>query len=122
VLVVDDEESVGEFMRELLESWGLEATFVPAPAEALETFARAPEGFDLVITDQTMPQMTGIQLARELCAVRADVPVVLYTGFADAGAEDKARAAGIVALLRKPIEPAALLAALRANLPAAPPG
>jgi PAS domain S-box-containing protein len=122
VLVVDDEESVGEFMRELLESWGLEATFVPTPAEALDAFGRSPEDFDLVITDQTMPQMTGIQLARELCAVRAEVPVVLYTGFADAGAEEKARAAGIVAQLRKPVDPAALLAALRAHLPAAPGG
>jgi PAS domain S-box-containing protein len=119
VLVVDDEPSVGEFMRDLLESWGLEVTLAARPDEACEAFGCRPEAFDLVITDQTMPQMTGVQLARELCALRADVPVVLYTGYADPGIEEAARAAGIVAHLRKPVEAAALRAALEAHLPAA---
>jgi PAS domain S-box-containing protein len=117
ILVVDDEAAVGEFMRELLESWGLQVTLVAASVEAREIFERDPDSFDLVITDQTMPRMTGLQLARELCALRAEVPVVLYTGYADPGVEDQARAVGIVALLRKPVEPAALRATLEAHLP-----
>ena len=66
VLVVDDEEPVGEFMRERLESWGLAVTLASDPIAGREAFARSPEAFDLAITDQTMPHMTGIQLAREL--------------------------------------------------------
>jgi len=80
VLVVDDEEAVGEFMRELLESWGLEVVFLPRPAAALALMESPTERFDLVITDQTMPQMSELELTETLHAIRADLPVVLYTG------------------------------------------
>ena len=117
VMVVDDEAMVSEFMKELLESWGLAVTAKPNGVEAKEAFARAPELYDLVVTDQTMPRVTGLQLARELLEIRPTVPVILYTGYADNLTEAQAHAAGVRALIRKPVEPAALLALLQAHLP-----
>jgi PAS domain S-box-containing protein len=117
VLVVDDEAMVSEFMKELLESWGLAVTAKSNGVEAKEAFARAPELYDLVVTDQTMPRVTGLQLARELLEIRPTVPVILYTGYADNLTEAQAHAAGVRALIRKPVEPAALLALLQAHLP-----
>jgi PAS domain S-box-containing protein len=117
VLVVDDEAMVGEFMKELLESWGLAVTAKPNGVEAKEAFARTPDLYDLVVTDQTMPRVTGLQLARELLEIRPTVPVILYTGYADNLTEAQAHAAGVRALIRKPVEPAALLALLKAHLP-----
>ena len=80
VLVVDDEAAVGEFMRELLETWGLQATFVPHGQAALELLSGSGARFDAVITDQAMPRMTGLQLALTLRDSRLDVPVILYIG------------------------------------------
>jgi PAS domain S-box-containing protein len=117
VLVVDDEAMVSEFMKELLESWGLAVTAKPNGVEAREAFARTPEVYDLVVTDQAMPRITGLQLARELLEIRPTVPVILYTGYADDLTEAQAHAAGVRALIRKPVEPAALLALLKAHLP-----
>jgi CheY-like chemotaxis protein len=117
VMVVDDEAMVSEFMKELLESWGLAVTAKPNGVEAKEAFARTPELYDLVVTDQTMPRVTGLQLARELLEIRPTVPVILYTGYADNLTEAQAHAAGVRALIRKPVEPAALLALLQAHLP-----
>jgi len=119
VLLVDDEEMVVGFMRELLEGWGLEVTARHAGPDAHQMFADDPERYDLVITDQTMPRMTGLELARELVALRPGLPVVLYTGYADGVTDAQVEAAGVRALLRKPVEPAQLLALLRAHLPAA---
>jgi len=112
VLVVDDEAAVGEFMRELLETWGLQATFVPQGQAALELLSGPGARFDAVITDQAMPRMTGIQLSRALQAARIDVPVILYTGYGEGLAQADLQAAGVRALLRKPVDPVALEAAL----------
>jgi PAS domain S-box-containing protein len=117
VMVVDDEAMVSEFMKELLEGWGLAVTSKPNGVEAKAAFERAPERFDLVVTDQSMPRVTGLQLARELLEIRPTVPVILYTGYADNLTEAQAQAAGVRALIRKPVEPAALLALLKAHLP-----
>jgi PAS domain S-box-containing protein len=119
VLVVDDEEMVVGFMRELLEGWGLEVTAKRAGPDARQIFADDPDRYDMVITDQTMPRMTGLELARELLAIRPGLPVVLYTGYADGVMDAQVQAAGVRALLKKPVEPAQLLALLRAHLPAA---
>jgi len=112
VLVVDDETTVGEFMRELLETWGLQATCVPGGQAALELVVAAPERFDAVITDQSMPRMTGLQLAHALHALRPGLPVILYTGYAEGLARSELEMAGIRKVLRKPVEPGALEAAL----------
>jgi CheY-like chemotaxis protein len=76
----------------------------------------APRRFDVVITDQSMPRMTGVQLASALQRVRSDLPVILYTGYGEGLMRPELDAAGVRALLRKPVEPAALEAALRSAL------
>ena len=119
VLVVDDEVAVGEFMRELLETWGLHAMFVPQGQAALELLSRSDASFDAVITDQAMPRMTGIQLARALRDSRIDVPVILYTGYVEGLAQADLQAAGVRAVLGKPVDPEALEAALARVLIAA---
>jgi CheY-like chemotaxis protein len=119
-LVVDDDESVGEFMRELLETWGVAATCVSYPDIALEFVRMAPGRFDVVITDQSMPRMTGLELARRLREVRPDLPVILYTGQGDGLSDQVASAARLSALVRKPVDPAVLAEALRGCLAAKP--
>jgi len=108
VLIVDDEPSVAEFMRELLDSWGLEASVAGEPEAALSMVRVSAEGFDLVITDQTMPRMTGLQLAEEIGRMSAPPPVVLYTGYADAVDAAQLPVAGVKGLVHKPLEPCEL--------------
>jgi PAS domain S-box-containing protein len=103
VLVVDDEKAVAEFMRELLSSWGLEAATLNGPLGVLERVAREP--YDLVILDQTMPGITGLSLARELSAARPGLPVLLYTGNSERLGKEALAAAGVRAVLAKPVEP-----------------
>jgi PAS domain S-box-containing protein len=114
VLVVDDERAVADFMRELLESWGLQAAAATNPRGVLERIVREP--LDLVILDQTMPGMTGISLAREIAMARPQLPVVLYTGNSDRLDKAELAAAGVRALLNKPVEPDALYDILRTHL------
>jgi PAS domain S-box-containing protein len=118
VLVVDDEVAVGEFMRELLETRGLSATFARGPQAALDLVTAAPGRFGAVITDHSMPRMTGIQLAQALQAVRSDLPVILYSGYGEGLDQPALKAAGIRKVLRKPVDPHALEAALAAVLAA----
>jgi PAS domain S-box-containing protein len=116
VLVVDDEKAVADFMRELLESWGLAATALSSPLGVLERISREPRAFDLVILDQTMPGITGMSIARELAAVRPDLPVILYTGNSERVESSELAAAGVRALLQKPVEPDQLYQTLKAHL------
>jgi CheY-like chemotaxis protein len=95
------------------EGWGLEVTEAQRAGRTPD-LRRRPDRYDLVITDQTMPRMTGLELARELLAIRPGLPVVLYTGYADGVMDAQVEAAGVRALLKKPVEPAQLLALLRA--------
>ncbi|MCU0804830.1 MAG: PAS domain S-box protein [Burkholderiales bacterium] len=122
VLVVDDEASVAAFMQELLAGWGLETTAATDASDALERLRSRPGGFDLVVTDLTMPGMTGIQLARAIAAIDPALPVILSTGYSDGVSEDALRGANIRALLRKPIETAALRSLVEAELSAPKPG
>ncbi len=115
VAVVDDEVSVARFMDDLLGHWGLAVTTFASARDALDTVATG-DAFDLVITDQTMPGMTGLELAREVRKARPGLPVVVYTGFRDGIASADVESAGVTALVRKPIEPSELLAVLRKHL------
>ncbi len=117
VLVVEDEQTVGEFMADLLETWGLSVIVKSNPDEARALLVADPEGFDLVVTDYTMPKGTGLDLARQLKAVRPELPVILYTGYSEAVNQQDAERCGVRALVRKPLEPATLLALMRAHLP-----
>ena len=117
VAVVDDDPLVGEFMVECLSRWGLEVRWWADAEQAAGELASAPYAWDLVILDQCMPQLSGLQLARRLLAARADLPIVLYTGFSDPLGEDEVQAQGVRALWHKPLDQARLHGWLRALLP-----
>ncbi len=117
VLVVDDETMVGEFMAELLSSWGLAVTVKASPVEAERWFADNPDRVDLVVTDQTMPRLTGLELACRLTTERPELPVILYTGYGEDITAEQMTCNGVVALVKKPVEPSRLLELLRAHLP-----
>jgi len=117
VLVVDDEEMVGDFMAEMLSNWGLDVTVKRSPIEAEVWYSHDPRRVDLVITDQTMPRLTGVELAQRLTGIRPELPVILYTGFGDAVTDEAMARSGVCALLRKPVDTERLLALLRAHLP-----
>ncbi|MHB8149409.1 MAG: PAS domain S-box protein [Desulfobulbia bacterium] len=103
LLLVDDEPQIVDSMQKMLEFHGYHVTTKTSSVEALEVFRLGPESFDLVITDQTMPYMTGDQLVLELKKIRPDIPVVLCTGFSLVLDEAKAKALGIDAFLLKPV-------------------
>jgi CheY-like chemotaxis protein len=116
ILVVDDEQSVGTFMRDLLETWGLAVTVATSAGEALALVSRGLSSFDLVVTDHMMPRMTGIQLAHALADARPDIPVILYTGFNEGIARSEIEAARVRAVIRKPVEPHELFGLLQTHL------
>jgi len=103
ILFVDDEEALVMAAEKLLASLGYEVTSRTSSREALVLFRLDPSRFDLVITDQTMPDMTGIELAKEIVAIRPDMPVILSTGFSHLVGADEAKAAGIRAFTMKPL-------------------
>jgi CheY-like chemotaxis protein len=108
-------------MRELLETWGLEANFLPSPLGALEALRADPARCDLVITDQAMPRLSGLQLAGAVHALRPELPVILYTGYGEGLDAAALKAAGIDTVLAKPVDPQALESALRKLLGDDPP-
>jgi PAS domain S-box-containing protein len=103
ILFVDDEEALVEIGEELLAELGYEVTVRTSSREALALFRLEPSRFDLVITDQTMPDMTGIQFASEVLTLRPEVPVILCTGFSHTATEKSAKAAGIKGFVMKPL-------------------
>jgi PAS domain S-box-containing protein len=104
ILLVDDEPTLVHMTAEMLSRLGYDATVYTSSVEALKTFQAAPWQFDVVITDQTMPVMTGERLARELRHIQPDIPIILCTGFSHTMTASKAQALGIDAFLLKPLE------------------
>ena len=103
ILFVDDEAAIAHLGQALLEPLGYEVVVSTSSLAALEAFRATPHRFDLVITDQTMPTMTGEALARALRRLRPDIPIILCTGFSHTMDADKARALGMNAFLLKPL-------------------
>ena len=103
ILFVDDEEVMVETTKGMLENLGYKVVARTSSIETLEVFRNYPEGFDLVITDMTMPKMTGDELARELLKIRPDMPIILCTGFSEKIDEEKAKEIGIREFVMKPI-------------------
>jgi PAS domain S-box-containing protein len=103
ILVVDDERSIVEMMKEMLETLGYEVVPRYSSSDALEAFRARQGSFDLVITDLTMPHMKGTDLAREILKVRADIPIILCTGFSEDLDENRAKLLGVKAFLMKPV-------------------
>ena len=103
VLIVDDEIAMANTIERMLNRLGYKVTSRTSSLEALELFRNKPDQFDLVITDMTMPQMTGDKLSTALMEIRSDIPIILCTGFSEHTSEVMARRIGIKAFVMKPI-------------------
>ena len=100
---MDDVKVSLDTLTEMLKWLGYDVTGRTSSIEALEAFKHNPGRFDLVITDQTMPNMTGKDLAKEVMAIRPDIPVILCTGFSELIDGKRAKEMGIRAFVMKPI-------------------
>ena len=103
ILLVDDEEPVVRLQRLIFERLGYHVTVRTSSLDALEAFRADPDRFDLVVTDMNMPNMTGTQLARELIALRPDIPIIVSTGFSETFDEKVAKELGVKDFLMKPV-------------------
>jgi signal transduction histidine kinase/ActR/RegA family two-component response regulator len=119
ILLVDDEVPIVEMLKAMLEKLGYRVTARFNGPDALEILQAQPDQFDLVITDMTMPQMTGDRLARRVWEIRPDIPVILCTGYNEMISEDKASAMGIRKFLLKPVDKEELAIAIRSALESA---
>ena len=103
ILYIDDEKSMVHMGRNVLERLGYQVEAKSFPGEALELFNANPDRFDLVITDMTMPQMTGDRLVKEILKIRPDMPTILCTGFSEKIDKEKAKQMGVRQYIEKPI-------------------
>ena len=99
----DDEVQIVRMVLQILERLGYHVTARTSSVETLEAFQAAPDKFYLVITDMTMPNMTGIQLVKKLLEIRSDILIIICTCFSDKISEDKAKAMGILGYVMKPV-------------------
>lgn len=113
ILFVDDEVQIADMAKEILQRLGYAVTLSKSSVEALEAFHNHPEKFDLVITDQTMPGMTGIELSRRMLQIRPDLPIILFTGYSSTVTEAEARLLGIKEFAFKPISVRSLARLIR---------
>ena len=118
ILLIDDEAAIVRLEKQMLERLGYVVTSRTGSIEALETFKARPQDFDLVITDMTMPNMTGDRLAKELLSIRPDVPVIICTGFSERINREAAERIGIDGFLMKPAVKSELAKMVRSVLDA----
>ncbi len=104
ILFVDDEQYVADVCSAMLEHLGYQVTVMTSSVEALALFKAHPHNFDLVMTDQTMPKMSGVELAKELLRIRPETPVILCSGYSAIVTEADAKEIGIRAFCAKPME------------------
>jgi PAS domain S-box-containing protein len=116
ILLVDDEKALLDTQGRILKLLGYRVQAATDPLDAIERFKAAPGDIDLVLTDMTMPRMNGLKMAACMRELRPDLPVIICTGFSDRIDERTARAAGIRALLLKPLMARDLAEAIRAAL------
>ena len=119
ILFVDDEAPLAQLGKQMLGKLGYRVDVETHPLEALEVFRTAPDRYDLVITDMTMPRMTGEALSRELMRIRPDLPIIVCTGYSERMTERRAREMGVRSLLIKPLASRDLAEAVEAALPRA---
>ena len=101
---MDDEISIVEMAKRMFERLGYKIETATTPQDALELLRSNPDHFDLVITDMTMPQMTGVKLSEKLMAIRKDIPIIICTGHSSLVDEEKAKDLGLAAYVMKPID------------------
>ena len=103
ILLVDDEEMMVDVTKQILGRLGFDVIAKTSSIDALETFQEEPDKFDLVITDQVMPNMTGTQLAEKLISIRSDIPIILCSGFPEDVSPDQLESIGIREFILKPV-------------------
>ncbi|MDY6790320.1 MAG: PAS domain S-box protein [Thermodesulfobacteriota bacterium] len=103
ILLIDDQDMIVQMEMQMLERLGYHVTTRTSSTDALEAFRANPQVFDLVITDLTMPNMTGDKLAGELIKIRPEIPIILCTGFSEMMSKEKAESIGIKGFLMKPV-------------------
>ena len=113
ILFVDDEEALAELGQKMLCQLGYATTAKTSSLDALEIFRARPDTFDLIVTDMTMPQMTGVGLAKEILRIRPEIPIILCTGHSETITEEKAKAMGIRAFVMKPLSRRSLAQVVR---------
>jgi len=113
ILFIDDEPALVEIGKQLIESLGYTVVAMTSPEKALALFQEQPSKFDLVITDMTMPHMTGDLLAMKVLSSRQDIPIMLFSGFSSEMSEEKAKEMGIKGFLMKPINRSELATTIR---------
>ena len=113
VLLVDDEDQIVDLEKQILERLGYQVVTFTSSLDAFADFQKKPDAYDLVITDQTMPKMTGMELANKILKIRSDIPIILSTGFTEFTTEQKAKMEGISEFVMKPVVMADLARAIR---------
>jgi PAS domain S-box-containing protein len=113
ILFVDDEDILIELNKQRLSRLGYEVVATTSSTDALDLFRKEPDKFDLVITDYTMPNLTGMDLAVELLKIRATIPIILCTGHSETVSPEQAKKSGIKAFLMKPLAKQELATAIR---------
>lgn len=103
ILIVDDERAIAAMEKSMLQRLGYNVTAYDVSYDALEDFKNQPESYDLVISDMTMPNFTGIQLAKEIKSIRQDIPFIICTGFSDQINKHNIKELGIDAYISKPV-------------------
>jgi len=116
ILFVDDEPALVDLGRRMLSSLGYVVESVLSSVEALDKFNTKPDSFDLVITDMTLPKMTGIDLSRKLLEIRPGIPIILCSGIKEPETEAQAKSLGIKAYIMKPLTKRELANAIRNTL------
>ncbi|MBX7257119.1 MAG: response regulator [Candidatus Hydrogenedentes bacterium] len=122
IMLVDDEDALLRLGQRMLEGFGYRVVTYNRSPVALEEFRKSPEAFDLVITDQTMPSMTGTQFAQELRAIRANLPIILLSGFSEQSISGHAGRNGLFKFVHKPFTRVDLARAVAESLQAASKG
>ncbi len=118
ILFVDDEASLVKMVKRSLETQGYRVETKSDPVEALDLVRSKPDRFDLVITDMTMPNMTGDKLAKEILSIRPDTPIILCSGFSEKIDAEKAKELGIREYIEKPLDISEFVVAVRKVLDA----
>ena len=113
VMIVDDEPAVAEMVKNMLENFGYQADIFKSGSEAVETFKRNPNNYDLVISDLTMPHLTGLDLADRLRKEQKNLPIIIMTGFGDTLTKPTLEHYGVGHVINKPISVKELLPAVR---------
>jgi PAS domain S-box-containing protein len=121
ILFVDDEKTLLQMGKTMMERMGYRVTAFSKSVEALAALQKDPDGFDLMLTDQTMPELSGVNLARQVLRIRPELPIILCTGYSAAVTEEAAHEVGIKAYVHKPLMKRQLAQLLRELLEAGEP-